>query len=517
MYFTVFCAGMTTLAVEFAASRLLERYFGVSNLVWASIIGLILIYLTIGYFLGGRWADRSPRPKTMYGVLAWGAFTAGLLPLVAGPFLRPAADAFDRLQLGALLGSFIAALVLLSVPVSLLGTISPFAIRLAISDTQQAGRVSGRIYAISTLGSFIGTFLPVLVLIPLVGTNYTFMVFGGMLLIVALTGLWRVGGWRGLLPWLWMPLVFIVEAFLIAGKPIKSTTGQIYETESAYNYIQVLEEDGYRYLRLNEGQGVHSEWHPSQLDFQGPWEQFLAAPFFNPPSYGPEQVKSIAIVGLAAGTVARQATVVFGPIPIDGWEIDPKIIQVGRKYFNMNEPNLDAIAQDGRWGLEHSQHHYTIIGIDAYRPPYIPWHLTTQEFFLIVYDHLAEDGAMVINVGRSPADRRLIDDLVGTIRTVFPAVYVMDVPGSFNSIIYATARPTTINNLYANLLYLYTRKDVNPLLISALERLVINQQPTPESQVVFTDDWAPIEWITNNMVLSYLLFGDMEILQGSPR
>ena len=515
LYFTVFFSGMTTLAIEFSASRLLERVFGVSNLVWASIIGLILIYLTLGYFLGGRWADRSPHAKTMYGVLAWGAFTSGLVPLVAQPFLRPAADAFDQLNIGLLLGSFIAALVLLCVPVTLLGTISPFAIRLAITDTQTAGQISGRIYAISTLGSFIGTFLPVLVLIPLVGTNYTFLVFSSLLLLVALVGLQQAVGWRRLLPWLIMPLVFIVEAILLAGDPIKTTPGQIYETESAYNYIQVLESDGYRYLRLNEGQGVHSEWNPTTLDYNGPWEQFLAAPFFNPAPFEPEQVNSMAIVGLAGGTVARQATAVFGPIPIDGYEIDPAIIKVGQKYFGMTMPNLIPIAQDGRWGLEHNSSRYSIIAVDAYRPPYIPWHLTTREFFQIVHDHLTDDGAMAINVGRSPTDRRLIDALVGTISTVFPSIYVMDVPESFNSMIYATIQPTQLENLYHNLMSLYSRKDVHPLLVASLERVVMYQQPTPASQVVFTDDWAPIEWITNRMVLSYVLFGDIEELQGT--
>ncbi len=189
LYFAVFVSGMTTLAIEFAASRLLGSVFGTSNLVWASIIGLILIYLTAGYFIGGRWADRSPHPQTLFGILAWGAFLAGFVPLIARPVLRLAADAFDQLQVGVLFGSFTAVLVLFSIPVTLLGMISPFAIRLAISDPQAAGRISGRIYAISTLGSFVGTFLPVLVFIPLVGTTWTFFVFSEFLLLVAVAGM----------------------------------------------------------------------------------------------------------------------------------------------------------------------------------------------------------------------------------------------------------------------------------------------------------------------------------------
>jgi predicted membrane-bound spermidine synthase len=513
LYVTVFSAGMTTLALELTASRLLGSVFGTSNLVWASIIGLILIYLAAGYFIGGPWADRSPYFRTLFAILAWGAFISGLVPLVARPVLRLAANAFDQLQVGILFGSFTAVLILFSVPVTLLGAISPFAIRLAIHDADHAGRISGRIYAVSTLGSFVGTFLPVLLLIPLVGTTWTFVLFSLFLLLVALVGLWLDGGWRGTLRYAWMPFLLLLLAWIWAMSPIKSTSGQIYETESEYNYIQVLEQDGYRILRLNEGQGQHSIWHPSELDYRGPWEQFLAAPFFNPAPYDLERVESMAIVGLAAGTSARQATAVFGPIPIDGFEIDPDIIRVGQMYFDMNQPNLNAAAQDGRWGLERSPRRYSIIGIDAYRPPYIPWHLTTREFFQLVHDRLTEDGVMVINVGRSPTDRRLVNDLVGTIRAVFPSVYVMDVPGSFNSIIYATRQPTQIENLYRNLASLYGQPDIHPLLVSALERVVTNLRPTPASQTVYTDDWSPIEWITNRMVLNYVLFGDLEEMQ----
>lgn len=514
LYFAVFACGLTTLALELSAARLLGVAFGTSNLVWASIIGLILIYLTVGYYLGGRWADRSPRNQTMYTVMAWGAFSAGLIPAIARPVLRIAAGAFDQMQVGILFGSFTAVLILFSVPVTLLGTISPFAIRLAIQDSRHAGEISGRIYALSTLGSFFGTFLPVLIFIPLIGTTFTFLGFSVFLMAVALVGLGTSCGWKRALRLAWMPLVLAALAALLAGKAMKTTTGQIYETESAYNYIEVLEIGGYRLLRLNEGQGVHSQWHPTELDYHGPWEQFLAAPFFNAPVFEPEQVRRVAVVGLAAGTVARQATQVFGPLPIDGFEIDPRIIEIGQQFFEMTMTNLNAIPQDGRLGLARSSYHYSLVVVDAYRPPYIPWHLTTREFFQIVYDHLDEDGVMAINVGRAPHDRRLLEGLVSTIGTVFPSVYVMDIPNTFNSIIYATVQPTEAVNLYYNLLSLRDRHDVHPLLLTSIERTLVNLQPMPESGGIFTDDRAPIEWLTNNMVLGYVLFGDISDLLG---
>lgn len=517
LYFTVFASGFTTLAIELSASRLLGSAFGTSNLVWASIIGLILIYLTVGYFIGGRWADRNPNARTLYTILAWGAFTAGLVPLPAQIVLRLASAAFDELQVGVLFGSFAVVLVLFSLPVTLLGTISPFAIRIAITDPQKAGQISGKIYAISTLGSFIGTFVPVLVMIPLLGTNFTFLSFSAFLLLVAMIGFALSEGWRSAMRKSWMLIILALVAFLLSGKSIKASPGQIFETESAYNYIQVLERDGFRYLRLNEGQGIHSVWHPTVMDYSGPWEQFLAAPFFNPSPFTQKDVRRIAIIGLAAGTVARQSTAVFGALPIDGYEIDPGIIEVGQKFFGMTMPNLNAYAQDGRLGLASSPWKYGLIGIDAYRPPYIPWHLTTREFFQIVFDHLTPDGVMVINVGHSPNDRRLVDGLVSTVQTLFPSVYVMDVPLSFNAIVYATRHPTRMQNLYDNFLFLTGRKDTHPLLLASIQRVIENQRPISESQVVFTDDWAPIEWITNEMVLNYVLFGDLEALEENPQ
>lgn len=508
----VFSAGMTTLAVELTASRLLGSIFGTSNFVWASIIGLILLYLTAGYFIGGRWADRSPHAETFYTIIAWGAFTSGIVPIFARPVLRFAADAFDHLQIGVLLGSFVGVLILFCVPVTLLGTISPFAIRLSIDDPEHAGRISGRIYAISTIGSFVGTFLPVLLFIPIVGTAKTFLIFSVYLLLIAYIGLWQVGGWRLVLKWSWMLVLLAIAAAIGLTGTIKQSEGQIYETESAYNYIQVLERGDHRYLRLNDGQGIHSTYHPTLIAFDGPWMQFLAAPFFNP-EYDPESVRSMAIVGLAAGTTARQATEVFGPILIDGFEIDGRIIQVGQEFFDMNQTNLNAIAVDGRWGLAHSENQYDIIAIDAYRPPYIPWHLTTQEFFKIAREHMTEQGVLVVNVGRAPDDRRLIDAIVGTIETLFPSIHMMDVPGSLNTIVYASLQPTRMDDLVENYFRLSERGDVHPVLLRSIQIAIENRVETPKGSMVLTDDRAPIEWIVNNMVFNFVLRGDIEVLR----
>ncbi len=503
----VFAAGMTSLALEMSAERLLGNVFGTSNLVWANIIGQTLACLTLGYFLGGRWADRDPRPRTFYQLLAWAAFTAGLTPLAARPVLLYAAAAVERFDAAVMGGSFLGMLILFSVPVTLLGCVSPFAIRLALADSRRAGQVAGQLYAISTLGSILGTFVPTLWLIPTIGTVRTLLLFAGGLLLAAFAGLGLVDR-RRLLWLLWMPLVLLLLAALALHGAIKPVVGLLYETESAYNFIQVVARGDTRYLLLNEGRGIHSEYNPHQLETLGTWDYYLAAPFFNAAPYTPDQVQSLGLVGLAAGTIAKQYTAMFGPVPIDGIEIDPAIVQVGRNYFAMNEPNLNVIVQDGRWALGHSARHYSVIGVDAYRLPYIPWHLTTREFFEIARAHLNADGVLAINVGRTFEDRRLVNAMVSTLQSVFPSVYVVDVPDTFNSLLYATVQPTQPGNLAANLAGLQAA-GAPALLQHAVARAVVNMQPTPASTVVFTDDVAPVEQLTNAIVLRFILSGSL--------
>ncbi len=511
IYFTVFVSGMTSLAAEMAASRLIGNVFGTSNLVWASIIGLILIYLTLGYFLGGRWADRWPEATRMFRVLAWGAFTLGVVPYIANPVLRFAARSFEGLDVAVLLGSFAAVLVLFSVPVTLLGTISPFAIRLSVEDPRTSGVVAGTIYAVSTLGSFIGTFLPVLVTIPTIGTRNTFLLFSLVLLAVALAGLARFGSRRLFLTHLWMPVALIALALLSAGQSLKNSTGQIYETESAYNYIQVQKINGFTLLRLNDGEGIHSMYSPDTLNYGGPWQQFLVGPFFYP-GMQTANVKRIAIVGLAAGTTARQATAVYGPIPVDGYELDPKIVEVGRKYFDENLPNLNVHIGDGRWNLEQSPYKYDIIAVDAYRPPYIPPHMTTQEFYQICYDHLSDKGVLTLNVGSVPGDRRLIDGLATTMATIFPSIHIMDIPGTLNTMIFATKQPTRPEDFATNLSVLSQQPGTPALLLASMQTTFANMQPGYQTTEVFTDDRAPIEWIVNDMVVRFALSGNLSNL-----
>ncbi len=507
LYSAAFLSGLVTLAVEFAAGRLISSIFSNSNVVWAGVIGMTLLYLTVGYFLGGRWADRRPSPAAFLWLVAWTALAVAVMPAVALPLLRLAAEAIQYFDLAVAFGAAAGIAVLFAAPVTLLGCHPPFIIRLCMRRVSRSGDVAGRVYALSTLGGLLGAFGAVFVAIPWIGTAATFLLGAALLMAAALAGLWLTKAGRAARA-AWMPLALGLLALFALQRPLKAPpagTLLLYEDETAYNYLQVVERDGTRYLLINETLAVHSVYHPTELVTNGSWDYFVAAPYFNAPTYRPDRVQKVAFLGLAAGTSARQFTEVYGPIQIDGVEIDPDIVEVGRRYFGMTLPNLNVIVQDARFALTRMDHGYQVIGVDAYRPPYIPWQLTTREFFAEVRAHLADDGVVMINVGRTQADRRLVEAMTATLLDVFPSAHTLDVEASFNSMIVATVQPTTAENLRLNLAGLDA--GAHPFLRYALELSQRSLRPTVASGLVFTDERAPVEFIADSLVLSFALEG----------
>lgn len=498
----VFFSGMTMMATEMTASRLLAPYFGTSLTVWAILIALIMIYLSVGYYLGGKLADRMPSVSAFYRLTAWAAFLTGLIPFVARPILRFSAGGVSgyTYSLGILGGSLLGVLLIASVPVTLLGCVSPFAVRLRALSVSSTGSAAGNIYALSTVGSIVGTLFPVFVLIPTMGTVRAMFVFPLLLLSLALLGLFwveRGSAWR-------YSLLLVILLILIALFPagiVRATDGLVHEVESSHNYIRVVKQDNTWALLLNEGNAIHSLYTPGEILTEGVWDYFLVAPYFNN-DYGPSEMTSLCIIGLAGGTVAKQHSAVYGDIAIDGVEIDPEIIRMGQEYFaidDASEPNLHIFAQDGRWYLDNTGRMYDMIAIDAYRQPYIPFHLTTREFFISVRDHLSERGVAAINCGRTATDYRLVNALASTMRSVFPSVYIIDEPNLGralgNSLVVATKQPTSKANFRVNL-----DQVSNPILQQVAREIVESPREYYSSDVVLTDDWAPVEWLVDRMM-----------------
>lgn len=514
----VFISGACSLAVELSASRLLAPYFGTSLFVWANLIGLILLYLTLGYFFGGRLADRYPRPAVLYILTTVAAFLISLIPFLARPILSWSQTAFATYSIGVFYGSLVSVILLFAIPMILLGCVSPFAIRLRIQQIGKSGNTAGQLYALSTAGSILGTFVPVLLLIPTIGTRYTFFTFAVSLLLISVIGLvvtrlsiprppnGRLRVDKSLFSiFLLIPMGLAVFSIQGPIKPPSGTNGGgvlVTERESAYNYIQVVQVGTQTQLVLNEGFAVHSIYDPQQILTQGPWDYFMAAPYFNNPPFTASQVHSACIIGLGAGTIARELSAAYGPIPIDGVEIDGAIVDIGRQYFHMNEPNLNVVVQDGRYFLQTTSKKYDIIGIDAYQQPYVPFQLTTVEFFKEVRAHLSPTGVTVINAGRTTKDFRLVEALAQTMRGAFSNVYIIDTARFTNSLIIATNAPTSLDNFRINSANL-----TDPLLQSVAQASLTygNIREERTTNIYFTDDRAPVE-----QLIDQILFGVVE-------
>ena len=492
----VFTGGLASLGIEFAAARLLAPFFGQSLFIWGTLIGLILVYLTIGYYVGGRLADWRPDARFLFQLTAAAALLTAAIPVISRPILSVAQAGFAQISAGLVLGSLISVIVLFAVPVILLGMVSPFAIRLRIRHLETAGNAAGAVYALSTLGSILGTFLPVFWLIPTFGTRPTIFILAFLLGAISAAGL--VGSGRRRLYLLIPILIVALAAFAGGGIRAAAYGTRVYETDSAYNYIQVVRSGSETQLLLDDGHAIHSIYDPTTLYTHGYWDDALLAPYFG----SGRSPRRVALVGLAGGTVARQFTAIDGPIPIDGVEIDPKIVEVGRKYFAMTEPNLHVIVADGRYWMATDAGQYDVIFIDAYRQPYIPWYLTTREFFESARAHLAPGGVLAINVGRTASDNRLVDALSGTLNAVFPRVFLIDSSQRFeNTVVYATSSSTSVDQFVARA-QAETDPRLSPIGTEALANG--NVRAARPNGIVFTDDLAPVERLIDNIILGYI-------------
>src|SRR5258707_446512 len=329
----------------------------------------------------------------------------------------------------------------------------------------------------------LGPFLPVFLLIPNIGTYRTFFIFAVALLFVSLAGLASIRlddsrtrnrrvDKRLLSILLLIPMALSI---LTMQGPIKAADGSngagvlLAERESAYNYLQVVQVGDETQLIMNEGIGIHSIYNPHSILTQGYWDDFLIAPYFNKPPFTQNEVRRVGLIGLGGGTAAREFTAAYGPIPIDGVEIDGTIVDLGRQYFHMTEPNLHVVVQDGRYYLQTTPQKYDVLCIDTYQQPYVPFQFTTQEFFQTVRDHLTPTGVVAVNAGRTSSDYRLVEALAQTMHSVFPNVYIIDTERFTNSVIIGTNAPTSLANYQINIAQLN-----NPLLQSVAQGNIIS-------------------------------------------
>jgi len=487
LYVLVFVVGMASLGAEIAAARLMAPYFGASTIVWANTIAVVLVALSAGYWIGGRLGDEHPHLRGLCLMVGAAAILLAVVPFAARPFLSISVDALDEISAGAFVGSLVGVLALVAVPVVLLGACSPWAIRLATPDVDHSGRTSGRLYAMSTAGSLVGTMSAALLFIPFIGTQRTFLVFALALAVVAAVGL----GWR----YLAVP-VAVAGVIAVPAGTVKAQTDSgdrvVYETETEAQYARVIEEpDGTRRLELNEGIASHSVYRPGSYLTGDYWDGMLVTPFTSL-RRAPTR---IAILGNAAGTTARAYGHYFPAARIEAVEIDPDLADIGRRYFDMRAPNLTVHDEDARPWLRNADGGYDVIVVDAYRQPYIPFYLATREFFQLAHDRLSPGGVVVLNVGHLEDSNELEKVIGRTMAEAFPAV-LRDPIEEENTLMVGAERGSAdrLGGMAAGL-----APELQTLARTAAARI----GPRLTGGEVYTDDRAPVEWLVDRSILGY--------------
>jgi len=486
LYVLVFVVGTGSLGAEIAVARLMAPFFGASTIVWANTIGVVLVALSIGYWFGGRLADRNATLAGLSKLVLAAAVLLAVVPFIAQPFFDISVDALDEISAGAFAGSLFAVLALVAVPVMLLGAASPYALRLAVPDVEHAGRVAGRLYAISTAGSLVGTMSSSLLLIPVLGTQRTFLVFAFVIAATAVVGL----GIR-FAP---APALLALAVALPVGTVKPSDAGEvIYETDTETQYAQVVQEpDGDRILQLNEGQAIHSLLKPGSYLTGRYWDGLIVLPF----AALTAEPKRVAILGNAAGTAARMYGHYFPRARVDGVEIDGELTDIGRRFFDLGGPNLHTYTDDARPWLRRSQGDYDVIVVDAYRQPYIPFYLSTREFFALVRERLAPGGVVVVNVGHPEGNDDLERVIGATMAEEFPTV-LRDPLEDSNTLLVGTAATASGDRLIASI---ETLPEALGNLAAIEAARIAPRLPGGE---VYTDDKAPVEWLIDKSILGY--------------
>ena len=519
LYLLVFGVGAGVLAIELAAARLLDPWFGNSQIVWAALISLVLACLALGAWIGGRVGDRSPRLLPLLTVVMVSGVATAVIPVMAQPVLQLAIRDLLELEAGLLLAAMLAVAILLTFPLVLLGAVTPWVVRIALSSVNTGGRTAGSLYAVGTVGSILGTVAPVLWLVPSYGTRRTFLLIGLWLVLLALCGTpWvaRRQHATGLVGVLMMAALLGLDVLsgstsIRPGPVAGSIPSQLlHEEESRYNYIAVREAGGERWLKLNEGNGIHSVWHPDRILSHGIWDYFLLAPWFSADPPDPATAR-VLVVGLAAGTVSSLWTDVYGPAPITGVELDPAILEVGLEWFAMDRPNLTAVAADGRQWLSRQDPSavWDVVLVDAYRVPYIPFHLTTLEWFALVDDHLAPNGVVAVNVGRTETDLSLVEAMVTTMSAVWPHVFVLEEPvpeGVLGNVLVVGVKESTSVGVFAdNIVGLpgHLSEEFRAFAATTVDQIRV-EGPDPDLKI-WTDDQAPIERIVHRIVWNWIV------------
>ena len=446
LYLTEFFSGTAVMAVELGASRLMAPYFSSSQIVWTIIIGTIMIAMALGNIYGGRSADRNPDPDRLYRRLLIASVWIAAIP-VLGKYIILGVSAlliFSVNHWFLIWAAFAACFIIFVFPLFLLGTVTPSLVKYSVDSLDDNGKTVGMLGAFNTIGSIIGTFLPTFASIPAVGTAVTFLIFSGVLLLIAAIYFISVKRQRRMV--CLCLILFIVCCIFGNSDSFAFWEDDLtYEGESVYNYLQVRENDRQVILSTNVLFGVQSVMNKEEGLTGMYYDYAMAAPMM---ASGDESgSKSILILGMGSGTYAVQCGKYIDNLSIEGVEIDEKIVDLSRRYFGLPE-DIPVTIYDGRAYLQAVDQTYDVIMVDAYQDITIPFQMSSAEFFSMIRDHLKEGGVMVVNMNMKGSGEGAINEyLSDTIDSVFKDVYTVDVPGATNRELFASDSGEMIERL----------------------------------------------------------------------
>ena len=498
LYLTEFFAGMSVMAVELGASRLLAPYFSSSQIVWTIIIGTIMIAMALGNIYGGRSADKNPNPDKLYLRLIIAAIWIAAIP-VAGKYIIIGVSALLVLTVSnnfLVLAAFIACMIIFVYPLFLLGTVTPSLVKYTVDSLDDNGKTVGMLGAFNTIGSILGTFLPTFVTIPAVGTSITFLIFSGILLTLGIVYFVSRGTGKRAAT-VSVVLFLLCSVFGHSGSFAFWESNLAYEGESIYNYLQVKETDHSVILSTNVLFGVQSIMVKDDSLTGMYYDYALAAPFMA--GAQEKETLDVLILGMGTGTYARQCLKYFENATVEGVEIDQKITDLAGEFFALSD-SVPVTTYDGRAYLQAIDRKYDVIMVDAYQDITIPFQMSSVEFFTLVKEHLKEDGVMVVNMnmksdlgaedGSGLLDASINTYLADTISSQFAYVYTVDVRGATNRELFAATSPEAALRLASQV---QTGAVEDARLAEMMQRVTENLAAYEAGEHILTDDKAPVE------------------------
>ncbi|MCQ2510637.1 MAG: fused MFS/spermidine synthase [Lachnospiraceae bacterium] len=497
LYLTEFFSGMSVMAVELGASRLLAPYFSSSQIVWTIIIGTIMIAMALGNLYGGKKADKDPNPDKLYGRIIIAAIWIAAIPVV-GKYIIIGISALLIFAVNSnflIIAGFAACMVIFVFPLFLLGTVTPSLVKVTVDSLDDSGSVVGKLNASNTIGSIIGTFVPTFISIPAVGTSITFLIFAGILLLLAIVYFVSEKGNFSKARKVPVSIVLFLVCCLLGHNNSFAfwQSDLTYEGESIYNYLQVYEDSEKVVLSTNVLFGVQSVYLKDKGMTGMYYDYAMAAPYMA--GINEKEQMDILILGNGTGTYATQCERYFDNTMIKGVEIDDKITRLAEKYFELPE-DVEVVTYDGRAYLNAVEDKYDVIMVDAYQDITIPFQMSSIEFFTMVKDHLKEDGVMVVNMNmHSNAEGNINQYLADTISHVFSDIHTVEVPYTTNRELFASNNPEMLSVMQANML-----QEQDPELKSMMKKISDNLVVYEPGSYLMTDDQAPVELLGMRMI-----------------